>query len=80
MAASVGYCEDIYSSKDQYYWLTPDQYIMWRKSCYGKNMDEASAEIKKLIKDDKLIKTTEHGHELYFIDVTRIRQRFVGLV
>ncbi len=78
MAGYVSNDEENDSSKDQYYWLTCEQYITWRTTYHGR--DEASAEIKKLIKDDKLIKTTEHGHELYFIDVTRIRQRFVGLV
>ena len=78
MAGSVGYFEDIESRKDQYYWLTPHQYTIWRKICYGKDKGEASAEIKWLIEVLGLIetteqnKTTEQNERLYFIDVTTV--------
>jgi len=78
MAGSVGYFEDIESRKDQYYWLTPHQYTIWRKICYGKDKGEASAEIKWLIAVLGLIetteqnKTTEQNERLYFIDVTTV--------
>ena len=88
MAGSVGYFEDINSGEYQYYWLTGEQYIMWRNICYGKDPGDADAAIKLLIKTKWLIKINEQKEDLYFIDVIRIRrfpstcgqQRLVGLV
>ena len=73
MAGSVGYFDDIYSGEDQYYWLTPPQYIEWRNVCYGKDMGDADAEIEWLIKYHVLMEITEQNGDLYFfIDVTSV--------
>ena len=72
MAGSVGYFEDIDSGEYQYYWLTGEQYIMWRNICYGKDPGDADAEIKWLIEIEWLMKITEQNEDLYFIDATTV--------
>ena len=77
MDCSVGLFVDILEHKDQYYWLTRDQYIEWRVICYGKDKGEASGEIERLIEKRRLFissqTTTEQKNEcLYFIDVATV--------
>jgi hypothetical protein len=45
---------------------------MWRQIRYGKDMGDAGAEIKWLVKKHGLMSLIEQGELLYFIDVTTV--------
>ena len=72
--SSIGYFEHINSPAQAYYyyWLTPWQYMQWRRECHGKTMKEAKQEFMWLRDQHQLISHSEGNETYFFIDVQTV--------
>ena len=66
---SIGYFEHSDHGDKDFLWLTPWQYLQWRRKRYGRQYVQAKAEFEWLRDKHTLISMHEDGEHLFFICV-----------